>query len=71
MIVINVARFTGRQGWQGDPVYLHFFRVEIEACDRERAREVYDSLQANYPAPQYNVTSTKWECRGRATGWEA
>ena len=71
-VTINIAQLkkgpTGREG------YHHFFKVDVkgqhllsENPDFHPAQDfkkVLNSIKANYPAPQFNITLTEWKVEG-------
>lgn len=61
---INVAQQTPSA--LGAPGYQHFFATHERSCVSERdARRVYQEIKARFPAPEFDVTVTCWELRGK------
>lgn len=50
---INVAKRNEANGRCS-----HFFHVIVECTSQEQVRPVFDSIQRNYPAPEYSVTAS-------------
>jgi hypothetical protein len=62
---INVSKLRRAPGGASTGRYEHLFATaERSAVTRERALELLDSLEARFPAPEYHVSVTHWECVG-------
>lgn len=65
LFVINVSKSDGLD-WTGQRMtYRHHFRIETDSTIEAVGWAFYDEIKALYPKPDYKVSLTKWEYRGR------
>lgn len=63
---INIALTTGK-GWDGKPVYAHFFATaDHSITDLTQLARVYTVLAAKFPVSEgYRLEVTQWQTTGQ------
>ena len=63
--IINVSKKQAKPSWDGLPAYSHLFATAEHSLTTEaQARELLSVFVEKFPAPEYQLTLTRWEKQG-------
>jgi hypothetical protein len=61
---LNVAK-RGQPNWQGEITYSHLCRIELGAGVPDAMLAAAREISDRFPAPEYRLSLTYWECTGK------